>query len=110
MKRAKRAQATSSTTAPITTTTAATQSISLAGKVCDQVTELSDVFKAYLAVQRFVAPEYADEASASVQPSRAELAALLRTLNEEIVRRMAALADVTTLQQAQLTIDAAQAR
>ncbi len=109
MKRAKRAQATSSSTAPVTTT-AASQSISLAGKVCDQVTELSDVFKAYLAVQRFVAPEYADEASASVQPSRAELAALLRTLNEEIVRRLGALADMTTLQQAQLTIDAAQAR
>lgn len=82
----------------------------MAGKVCDQVMELSEVFKAYVAVERFVVPEYMDEMRASVQPSRSELGSLLRTLNEEIVRRLAALADLTVVQQAQLTIDAAQAR
>ncbi|MDO9436713.1 hypothetical protein [Hydrogenophaga sp.] len=118
MKRAKPTQAPSSLTAPITgitTTTKTTaaptsQSIELAGKVCDQVMELLDRFKAYIAIERFVATNYIDEEGSGVQPSRSELGSLLLTLNEEIVRRLTALADLTAVQQAQLTIDAAQAR
>ncbi|MDO9436678.1 hypothetical protein [Hydrogenophaga sp.] len=116
MKRVKRAQAPSSPTAPVkaitTQPTAAppSPSIELAGKICDQVMELVERFKAYIAVERFLAIEYMDEASADVQPSRGELGALVVTLNEEIVRRLTALADLTTVQQAQLTIDAAHAR
>ena len=86
------------------------QGISLAGKVCDQVADLSGFSNAYIAVERLISPEYADEAQAGVPPSRAELGALLNTLNTEMLRKINALADNTTVLQAQLTLDAAQTR
>ena len=84
--------------------------ISLSGKVCDLVDDLSGLSNAYIAVERLISPEYADEAQAGVPPSRAELGALLNTLNTEMLRKINALADNTTVLQAQLTIDAAQTR
>ena len=107
MTRAERQQTASSPTA-ITATTS--QSLSLAGKTCDLVMELTEAFNAYLALECFVEPEYADEAQASVPPSRAQLTALLHAVNVEIQRKLGVLADTTTVLQAQLTIDAAQAR
>ena len=106
MTRAERPQPISS----ITAMKAASPSISLAGKTCDQVVELSDALNAYLALERFVEPEYADDAHASVPPSRAELTALLHAVNINVQRKIGALADITTVLQAQVTIDAALAR
>jgi len=104
MKHARRAQAgsASAVTPP--------QCISLAGKTCDQVMELAEALNAYLAIECFVAPEHADEVHASVPPSRAQLTALLHAVNVEVQRKIGALADITTVLQAQVTIDAAQAR
>ncbi len=106
MTRAERPQATSSSTAIAATR----QGLSLAGKTCDLVMELTEAFNAYLALECFIEPEYADEARASVPPSRAQLTALLHAVNVEIQRKLGVLADTTAVLQAQLTIDAAQAR
>ncbi|MDO9434937.1 hypothetical protein [Hydrogenophaga sp.] len=84
--------------------------MALAGRTCDQVTELIEAINAYLALECFVQPEYADEAQARVQPSRALLTSLLRAINLEVQRRLAALAEITALLQAQVTIDAAHPR
>lgn len=83
-------------------TGSAAQCIALAGKACDQVDELSVVFKAYLALERFVSPEFTDAAQVGVSPSRAELGALLRTLNAEMLRQIGALADTSAVLQAQV--------
>ena len=105
LTRAEPAQA--SPAAAITTTSPC---ISLAGKACDHVTELSEAFNAYLALECFVTPEYADEAQASVPPSRAQLTALLHAVNVEMLRKINVLADAMAVLQAQVTIDAALAR
>lgn len=106
MTRAERPQAPSSTPA----TTAASPCLSLAGKTCDQVMELSIALDAYLALELFVEPAHADEARASVAPSRALLSSLLHAINVEVQRKMNALADTLTVLQAQVAIDAAHAR
>lgn len=108
MTRAERPQATSSSSP--TAITATSQCLLLAGKTCDLVMELTDAFNAYLALECFVTPEYADEAQARVPPPRAQLTALLRAVNVDIQRRLGVLADTTTVLQAQLTLDAAQPR
>lgn len=87
---------------PGATSSAPTPCISLAAQVCDQVIELSETFKAYLALERFVSPEYEDEAQANVSPSRSELGALLHTLNAEMLRQIGALRNTTTVLQEQM--------
>lgn len=106
MTRAERPQAASSTPA----TTTASQCLSLAGKTCDQVMELSIALNAYLALELFVEPAHADEARASVPPSRALLSSMLHAINVEVQRKMDALADTIAVLQAQVAIDAAHAR
>lgn len=68
----------------------------LTDETCDLVAELSEMFKAYLAIERFVSPEHEDECQANVQASRAELGALLHAVNVEIQRLMRALSSATT--------------
>lgn len=87
---------------PVATPATAAQCISLTNKAGDQVAELSGVFKAYLALERFVSPEYADDEQASVPACRSELGALLHTLNAEMLRQIGALADTLTVLQAQM--------
>ena len=73
-----------------------TNCAALTDETCDLVAELSEMFKAYLALERLVSPEHEDECQANVQPSRAELGALLYVVNVEIQRRIRALAETTT--------------
>lgn len=75
---------------------------SLALQAANQVTELSITFKAYQALERFVSPEYEHEVDDAVSPSRSELGSLLHTLNAEMQRQISALADTTTVLQAQV--------
>ncbi len=86
------------------------QCLLLSGKVCDLVTHLLFFLNAYIAVERLISPEYADEGHVGVVPSRDELGALLNVLNNELRRRFEALAEITTVLHAQAAIDAAQAR
>ncbi len=88
----------------------ADQCISLTDKTCDLVAELSIAFKAYLALERFVSPEYEDEAQAGVPSSRAELGSMLNALNDKILRLIGALADTTTVLQAEINTGGTQAR
>lgn len=106
MTRAERPQAASPTPA----TTTASQCLSLAGKTSDLVMELSIAMDAYLALELFVEPAYADEAQARVPPSRAQLTSMLHAINVEVQRKMATLADTLAVLQAQAAIDAAHAR
>jgi hypothetical protein len=80
---------------------------SLAVQAATQVTELSVAFKAYEALERFISPEYDHQVDDDVPPSRAQLGALLHTLNAEMLQQINALADVTTVLQAQLDSKAA---
>lgn len=75
---------------------------SLALQAAHQVTELSITFKAYQALERFISPEYEREGDDAVSPSRSELGSLLHTLNAEMQRQIGALADTTTVLQAQV--------
>ncbi len=72
---------------------ASAQFAALTERAFDQLIELTHTFQSYIALERFVSPEYEDEAHAAVQPSRAELGALLHSLNEDIGRRLSALAE-----------------
>lgn len=64
-------------------------------RACDQVAELMEAFKAYFALERFISPDYADEEHACVPMPRAELGALLHILNQDLLRRIEALAHIT---------------
>lgn len=112
--RADPAQASPATTVSASTATATAAAtarcISLAGRVCDQVAALSVAINGYLALESFVSPEYADEAHASVRPSRGQLSAMLRSLNADVFRHIDALAVATTVLQAQMSDSEAQAR
>lgn len=103
------APSTSALRHPATDTTA-TQCISLTDKTCDLVAELSIAFKAYLALERFVSPDHEDEGHADVQSSRANLGSMLNALNEKILRLIDALADTTTVLQAEMNASGTQAR
>lgn len=92
------------------TAAAFAECLALSGRARDQVIDLSDALQAYLALELFVAPEYVDETQARVPPSRAQLGALLNAINAKVMQKINALADITTVLQAQLSIDAAQAR
>lgn len=78
--------------------------IALTDKTCDHVAELSEVLKAYLALERFVSPEYEDEGRANLPHSRAGLGALFRVINTEIQRLMGALVDTTVELQRQMVV------
>lgn len=91
------------TTPAIATVTVTAQCISLMGKVCDQVVELSNAFNAHDALERFVTPEYADEAQAGITHSRAELSAMMRSLNAGVRRHIDALALATTVLHEQMS-------
>ncbi len=78
--------------------------ISLTGEVCERVTELSVMFKAFVALEQLISPEYDDEGPERVLPSREELGPLLYTLNAEVLRQLGGLADDTTVLQAQMTV------
>ncbi len=97
------------TTTATTTSTATSQSLALAGKARDQVEDVLEAFNGCIGLQRFISPEYADEAHAGVVLSRAELGAVSYAVNDVMRRRIFALADSMTLLEAQLTIDASQA-
>lgn len=88
-----------------TKTTNAARCLSLAGRVCDQVADLSIAVNGYIALERFVSPNYADETQASVAPSRLELAAMLRALNAQVMRHIDALELGTTVLQAEMGDD-----
>lgn len=109
MKRGHRPKATSSVPARTTTITAS-QCISLASRTCDQVMELAIALNAYLALECLVEPAYVDEERASVPPSRVQLSSLLHAVNVEVQRKISALAELTTLLQAQANMDAALGR
>lgn len=79
-------------------------SIALTDETCDLVAELSEMFKAYLALERFVSPEYEDEGQANVAPSRAELGAMIHAINVAIQRLTRALMDTTTTLQKQIAV------
>ena len=78
--------------------------VALTDKTCDLVAELAEMFKAYLALERFVSPEYEDEGRANVAPSRAELGAMIHVINVAIQRLTGALVDTTTTLQLQLAL------
>ncbi len=72
---------------------AANQHISLTGRACDQMAELSIVIEAYLALERLIATDYQDEALAGVPLSRSGLGALMHILNDAMKRKIDAVAD-----------------
>ena len=65
-----------------------------------QLAELQETFKAYIALEHLISPEYEDEEESLVPPSRAELGALLHILNAEMARRIEALAETMARLQA----------
>lgn len=69
----------------------------LATKAVDQVTYLTMTVQAYLALEKLITPEHLEDANESVTPSRAELGALLRSVNMELQRQVHQLADTTTV-------------
>lgn len=83
--------------------------LSLSGRARDQVTELLHSYRANIALERFISPEYADETHASLQHSRDELGALVNAINDKVLQKIHALADSLTLLHAQLSIDSARA-
>ncbi len=72
----------------------------LTEKINDQVIELSITFKAYVALERLISPDYEDEAQARVPLSREELGALLYTLNAAMLRQIRELEETTAALQA----------
>lgn len=74
----------------------------LSEKVHAQVAELQETFKAYIALERLISPDYEDEEQVDVPLSRAELGALLHTLNAAMQRQIAALAVTAALLQARM--------
>lgn len=78
------------------------QCIAWSGNVRDHVADLSEAFKPYLVLERFVSPEHADEEHADVPASRGELAAMLRNFNAAIQQQLNMLAEVTRVFAAQL--------
>ena len=78
--------------------------IALIDETCDLVAELAEMLKAYLGLERFVSPEHEDEGRADVQPSRAELAAMLHGFSVEVQRLMRALLDASTVLQKQMAL------
>ncbi|MDO9434074.1 hypothetical protein [Hydrogenophaga sp.] len=102
------AQTVASATSNTPTSTA--RCISLMARVCDQVAELAIALNAYLALERFVLPVYADENQASVQASRIELAAMLRAFNAKVLQHVDALALATSVLQAEMSGDEGLAR
>ena len=93
-----------STTASESASTSAppSPSLALAGKLGDQMKELGNMFYAYVALERFVAPVYTDETHAAVQPTRTELGAMLRMFNNEIWRQLGACMDTAAELQAHM--------
>ena len=89
------------------TTTPNTHGLSLAEIACDRIAELSDIFKGYLAIERLIAPDHADELQASVAPSRAELVSLLRSINILMKRQIEKLMEDIAMLQAQMLVDRA---
>lgn len=71
--------------------------IALTAQLCDMVLDLSFALNAFLALERFVSPDNADELNTSVAPSRLELSGMLHTLNSEIQRQIAALTHMTAV-------------
>lgn len=69
--------------------------LSLIHKACAQVAELQETFKACLALEHLISPEYEDEEESFLLPSRAELGTLQHLMNAESLRRMEVLVETT---------------
>ena len=71
----------------------------LANLAADEIGQLTSLLDAYVALQTFLFPEHVDD-SETVVPTRSELSALLRTLNDALGRQLEALAQtLAALQQ-----------
>lgn len=86
--------------------TAAAQCVSLSSKAIDEATALSDMLTSFVALQRFVQPQYADEVQDHVPASRGGMHAMLDSLNADVQRRLSALTDTLIVlgAQARLTM------
>ena len=82
----------------------------LAIQTCDDADSLNEVLRAYTAFEKLIEPG-APEDSESLTPTRSELSALLRLLNEALVARIdavnAAAADVRRVLQGSSSLPSA---
>lgn len=99
---AKKLRGTGTQATNVSAAEATTQGISLTGRACDQMAELSTVLEAYLGLERLISTDYLDEARAGVPVSRAGLGALLHILNDAMQRRIDAITDTMAVLLVQL--------
>lgn len=74
-------------------TSAATQG-AVALRVADQAEQLRDTLDAFLALERLTTPSGRDDCE-TLEPTRTQMGALLRVLNDELARQIDALASAT---------------
>jgi hypothetical protein len=60
---------------------------SLALQACDDIDSLHEVWRAYAGLEKLIAPQKVNDAE-EVHPTRTELGALVRVVNEELQRRI----------------------
>lgn len=71
--------------------------LSITGQACEQVAQLSTMFKSYVGLEKLVTPRYEGEAHAGGPSSRTELSAMLQSLNALVLLRLATLADTAAM-------------
>ena len=71
----------------------ATSVESLALQACDDIDSLHEMQRAYAGLEKLIAPQKVNDAE-EVHPTRTELGALVRVVNEELQRRIET-ADIT---------------
>jgi hypothetical protein len=80
---------------------------SLVLQACDDIDSLHAVHRAYACLEKLIAPQGVNDTE-EVYPTRTELSALVRVVNEELQRRIEA-AD-TTMQSLRIFLDEGSAR
>lgn len=73
---------------------------SLATQALDHASYMTLTLQAYLALEKLITPMNRAEASDDIPPSRAELGALLKAVNDQLQTQVHQLADTATVLQA----------
>ncbi len=73
---------------------------SLAAQTLDHANYLTLTLHAYVALEKLITPMDQDEAADDVPPSRSELGALLKAVNDQLQTQVHQLADTATVLQA----------
>jgi hypothetical protein len=78
----------------------------LAAQALDHANYLTLTLHAYMALEKLITPMYQAEADEEVPPSRSELGALLKAVNDQLQAQVQQLADTATVLQALVTGEA----